>query len=101
LSADSELLEKIKEALQNPKFCVYLGAKCCLPSRPVFEDLTDEYDSIEDALNRYPVAERVEGKPMYCEIDCENGLHIRQDIVRINQLREYGFRRVVIKYLGG
>jgi CRISPR system Cascade subunit CasD len=101
LSGDEDLLERIREALDNPKFCIYLGAKCCIPSRPVFENFTDEYDSIEDALNRYPADRRADGDSMYCEIDSKKGLRIRQDIVKNNELREYGFRRVDVKYLGG
>lgn len=101
ISGNTNLLQSIKEALLCPVFCVYLGAKCCIPSRPVFEDLTAKYESIEDALNRYPLPPRCSGKKLYCEIENEKGLHIRQDVVKTNEMREYGFRRVDIKYVGG
>jgi CRISPR system Cascade subunit CasD len=101
LAGEPALLHKIERALCDPVFPIYLGAKCCVPSRPVFEEITDDYLSIEDALSRYPL---IDGKPPskhYCEIEDIDGDHSRQDEVRINQMREYGFRRICVKYLGG
>jgi len=86
-------------------FPLYLGTKSCVASRPVFEALTSEYGSIDEALERYPHCEKrpaeKESARCYCEIETINGAHIRQDEVRINDLREYAFRRVDVKYTGG
>jgi len=107
LSGDESVLENAAKALCDPIFPVYLGTKCCVPSRPVFEALTEEYTSVADALCRYPLAEKrmrdrkEDTANCYCEIESENGLHIRQDEIAINDMREYGYRRVDVKYLGG
>ncbi len=105
LSGNSILLKELAEAVYNPIFSLYLGAKCCIPSRPIFEALTNDYSSIEQALNDYPITkararDRCQEKH-YCEIEDKNGAHIRQDEIKVNMLREYGFRRVTVKYLGG
>ncbi|MHA1253496.1 MAG: type I-E CRISPR-associated protein Cas5/CasD, partial [Candidatus Helarchaeota archaeon] len=52
ISGPKELLEECKNALENPKWPVYLGRKSCIPSRPVLEEFTDKYLSIEDALRK-------------------------------------------------
>lgn len=107
LSGEKELLKSAAAAVQDPLFPIYLGTKSCVASRPVFEELTEEYDSLDSALSNYPIAEKrlcdkkSDGGRYYCETENENGAHVRQDEVKINQLREYGFRRVDIQYIGG
>lgn len=104
LSGYAGILDNLAEALKNPVYSVYLGSKCCVPSRPVFEALTSEYNSIEDAIMRYPLCEkRSKEKPKkcYCELENPLGAHIRYDEVKINDLREYGYRRVDVIYTGG
>lgn len=58
LSGENALLEQLAEALRNPRWCIYLGRKNCVPSRPVLEALTEDYESISDALHRCPAASR-------------------------------------------
>jgi len=105
LSGDPILLQKLAEAVCSPFFSLFLGGKSCIPSRPIFEALTNNYTSIEQALNDYPVTKiRIRDKHQdkyYCEIEDKCGAHIRQDEIRVSMLREYGFRRVTVKYLGG
>ena len=105
LSGDPILLQKLAEAVHSPFFSLFLGGKSCIPSRPIFEALTNNYTSIEQALNDYPVTKiRISDKHQdkyYCEIEDKCGAHIRQDEIKVNMLREYGFRRVTVKYLGG
>lgn len=98
--ADNEgLLERLKGHLQNPKWPLYLGRKSCVPSRPVLEGLTNEYESIEQAFcdPRHAVAERSSrDKPpetLTAWIEDPDGDVERQDAVRLNQLRFYDFRR--------
>ena len=48
--------ERIENALKNPVWFIYLGRKNCVPSRPVWDGIHKEYDSILDAVRRYPAA---------------------------------------------
>ena len=52
--------DRIEKALQNPKWCIYLGRKNCVPSRPVWDGVHTEYGTILEALRRYPAAERAD-----------------------------------------
>lgn len=53
LEGEDSTLQQIAEALQDPVWPVYLGRKSCVPTRPVFEALTDEYSDVHDALMRH------------------------------------------------
>lgn len=50
--------EKIAEALQNPKWCMYLGRKSCVPSRPILECADAAGSSLLEVLRNYPAADR-------------------------------------------
>ncbi len=50
------LLDHLKDCLQRPKWPLYLGRKSCVPSRPVFDRLTREYEDLEGALRAEPWA---------------------------------------------
>jgi CRISPR system Cascade subunit CasD len=107
-SADNELLGWIsgttegspwRGSLQSPFWPVYLGRKSCVPSRPVFERLTDEYENLEDALSREPCtsSSRRSGREvppkLLAWIESSSGEYERQDAMRINQMRFYDYRR--------
>src|SRR5205823_778739 len=51
---DPELLRCLKQHLESPKWPVYLGRKACVPTRPLLDSLTAEYDSLEDAISNAP-----------------------------------------------
>lgn len=101
LAGPDDLLERCAAALQAPKWPVYLGRKSCPPARPVFEDLTDSYPSLEDALRKHPwdcenkagLADRLPAQ-LRCTADDPNGNATRHDRVAINPARMYGTRRV-------
>lgn len=107
LSSDRDTLQLAADALCDPVFPIYLGTKSCVPSRPVFEALTADFASIDEALKSYPLCDKRNSdkkrdtEKCYCETEAEFGLHIRQDDIKLNDMREYGFRRVDVKYLGG
>ena len=44
LEGDAELLEKTATALRDPKWGVWLGRKCCIPSAPVLAGLREDRD---------------------------------------------------------
>ena len=58
LSGDSDTLEKCAQALQNPVWSPYLGRKSCVPTLPVFLQITDDYATVEDAVREYPPVTR-------------------------------------------
>ncbi len=45
LAGERTLLEAAAAALQNPKWGLWLGRKCCIPSNPIFVALEKEEDS--------------------------------------------------------
>jgi len=97
------LLEACAAALQDPVWPLYLGRKACVATRPIFEALTEEYQDLEDALRRHPRSwlgacgrprqERAAPEHLEAYIEEEGGPLLRQDAVRVNQGRQYGFRR--------
>lgn len=96
------LLEKCAAALANPRWAIYLGRKACVPTRPVLDSLTTEYTGVEDAVTRcpwswLPVEARTRGgnlpETLRGYVEDPGGALVRQDAVRINQTRQYGFRR--------
>ena len=53
-TAPAELLERLATAVQAPCWPLFLGRKACPPTRPVFDALTRDYLSLEEALVGYP-----------------------------------------------
>ena len=58
LETDVRWYVRITSALREPRWCMYLGRKTCVPSRPVLENDEPEYENLMDALCRYPPADR-------------------------------------------
>jgi CRISPR system Cascade subunit CasD len=46
LSGDSELIDRCAAALDNPVWNVFLGKRCCMPSRPILEVVVDTEDQV-------------------------------------------------------
>ncbi len=115
----STVLDDCAQAVQQPRWPLFLGRKACVPTRPVFEALTDEYLDLEDALRRRPWSwlwkcmEQRSAKQRPSKLDAflestagESGPRSssRQDVVRINAARLYGFctiQRLTIDCPGG
>ena len=87
--------ERIAAALSAPKWCMYLGRKNCVPSRPVLEAAEAVYPSLDAALREYPAAERAE-YPMVYEVEHGNGtaagLLRPDDMTGVD--RQFNLRRV-------
>ena len=47
------IIEKLRYAIQNPAWTLYLGRKSCVPCRPLF-DGDGDYDSLQVALELHP-----------------------------------------------
>lgn len=71
LETNKEWHKRIVAALKAPKWCLYLGRKSCVPSRPVLECEDAHYDSLEKALRGYPPAPRAE-YPMPFETELQD-----------------------------
>lgn len=114
LQGESALLKKIAQALQSPKWQLYLGRKSCVPTRPIFDSLTQDYKSIEDALARIPWEPRSyfpsrmffkkdprKNAPelLRCVLEDIAGTEIRYDEITSQSSRMYRVRRVKVKYL--
>lgn len=101
LAGPDDLLRRCDGALLAPCWPIYLGRKCCVPTRPVHDELTDRYQDPEDALRKHPwsclwMQQRnllPEGR-LICSIEDPTGPSQRCDAVRINPARMYGFRNL-------
>lgn len=95
LETSEEWQKRILAALENPKWCMYLGRKNCVPSRPVLECKDADYPTLEAALREYPAAERAIF-PMVYEMEQTDGMAASlfrpDDLVGSN--RQFGLRRV-------
>ena len=61
----------VKAALENPKWALYLGRKCCPPSRPMLEDPpTGQFPDLLTALKSVPWRPRSEKDPQRQTLDC-------------------------------
>lgn len=97
-SDDYSLISQLQDKLNHPKWPLYLGRKSCVPSRPILDRVTDEYQDIEDALRKEPwsaprLKTRELPEKLVAWIECPDGEYERQDAIRLNQLRFYDFRR--------
>lgn len=63
-------IAEVKEALKAPKWTLYLGRKCCPPSRPLLEHPAGEFDELLPALKSVPWRARFKGDPTPISLDC-------------------------------
>lgn len=70
LTGKVEILEYLSEALNKPRWPIYLGRKSCVPSRPVCDGITTTYSSLKEALRELSSPES--GK-MLVEMDASAG----------------------------
>lgn len=88
--------ESIMQAFQQPKWCVYLGRKSCVPTRPVYEGIAEGYTDMMDALRHYHT-ERCQTKQVEYEWEQPNDSQIsltRLDAYANAASREFAHRRV-------
>lgn len=108
LEGEPSLLEECAAALRRPAWTLFLGRKACVPTRPILDELTEAYAGLEDALERHPwqmlgaarrTRERLRPKRTVAFIETPEppdgqNVTLRQDALRLNAARQYGFRSV-------
>jgi CRISPR system Cascade subunit CasD len=99
---DTELLKQAAAAVKTPRWPLFLGRKACLPTRPIFGAFTEQYADIESAFRECPWSWHGAGSQerkgklsnLSAFIEDEQGTQHRQDAVRLNPTRTYGFIRL-------
>ena len=95
IQVKEEMLQMLENALKHPKWCLYLGRKSCIPSRPVLQEHTPCYADVMDALLRYPAAERAQYPMLYeCEREQQLTSLTRPDSRPGTSNRQFTLRRV-------
>ena len=101
------LLARAARALQTPRWPLFLGRKCCVPTRPIFESFDDQGESLEAALKSTAwtvcaagagsrtVPKRALGAWIESDDGNAPGAVARQDALRLNAARVYDFRFAV------
>lgn len=100
------LLKKVYEALTDPVWPIFLGRKSCPPTRPVVEEISYQYNSIDDSLEKYPwkaTTIEMRGKNVPAQLRCVSedpeGDSILGDRRIISPIRMYGTRKVKQYYV--
>jgi len=107
LQAEEAVLTQCADALQNPRWPVYLGRKSCVPSRPVYDGIVYSYESILDALSHHPweigalskVHRGSLAPRLRCVIETQDGASVRPDRTKSIPGRLYGQRYVEIRHV--
>jgi len=99
LTGPKKLLEELSDALLNPKWTIYLGRKSCVPSVPIIGNITDNYISLSDAMEKHPAIKRHD-EVLLVEMECNNNEgHQRPDERMPKEGLYYQTRRVKTHYI--
>lgn len=94
IDTNNEWRQRILSALDNPKWCMYLGRKNCVPTRPIMAQVVD-YTGLMEALQEYPTAERAGRIITYeCEIPNSSAASILRPDDLIGPNRQFQLRQV-------
>ncbi|MGQ9811477.1 MAG: type I-E CRISPR-associated protein Cas5/CasD [bacterium] len=55
LQGNQDLIEEIENALSHPRWQLYLGRKCCVPSCPILDPPSGWFETLDDALLSRPL----------------------------------------------
>lgn len=70
LQGETSLIARLKEAIENPRWTLYLGRKCCPPSRPLLEQSPGDYPDLVAALISVPWSRRLKGDDAPGAVEC-------------------------------
>ena len=74
LQGEPDLIQGLENAVKHPQWTLYLGRKCCVPSRPLFEHPVGHFPDPLSALTSIPWRKRLKSddepkKNLVCLID--------------------------------
>ncbi len=93
IAGEKDLLEKLKKALCNPVWPLYLGRKSCIPTKPIFDKLTNQYNKFEEAFEQEyweNFFEDEEKEYLMSYIEDEKGTFSQPDAIKVTPVRLYG-----------
>ena len=94
IDTTDEWRQKIISALEDPKWCMYLGRKNCVPSRPILAQPVG-YNDLMEALKEYPAADRAEERMTYeCDMPGSAAASLLRPDDLIGTNRQFSLRRV-------
>ncbi|MDA8345348.1 MAG: type I-E CRISPR-associated protein Cas5/CasD [Thermaerobacter sp.] len=105
MDGPADVLRACADALQRPKWPIFLGRKGCPPTKPVFEELTGRYLDLADAMRRHPwgwegmstlVDPSSLPRTLQCYLEDADGKALRPDRIQTNAARMYSRRAVHI-----
>lgn len=71
LQGDPTLISTLREAMNAPKWTLYLGRKCCPPSRPLLpQNSTGEFTELLSAVKSVPWRRRLQGDKAPETVEC-------------------------------
>jgi len=70
LQGDPGLIAELDAAVRAPTWTLYLGRKCCPPSRPLLEHPTAEHSGLLSALRSVTWRKRLEAEPAPQKLEC-------------------------------
>ncbi len=70
LQAEPDLIAELETAIKAPKWTLYLGRKCCPPSRPLLEHPAGEFPDLLPALSSVSWRKRLTGDPQPETVHC-------------------------------
>lgn len=95
LETDAVWHKKILNGLRHPRWCMYLGRKNCVPSRPVLEHPEPDCHDLMELIQRYPTCERPQYPMSYeCEIPNDGLASYERTDERLAGYRKFTTRRV-------
>lgn len=70
LQGEPGLIAELVSAVRNPRWTLYLGRKCCPPSRPLLEHPAGDFPNLLSALQSVPWRRRLKGDPVSETVEC-------------------------------
>lgn len=106
-ASGQDLLRRAATSLRSPRWPLFLGRKCCVPTRPIFEFFGDDFENLQSALQTADWKVCAVGdqnraapkRPLQAWIESDDGnaprTVTRQDALRRGDARVYDFRFAV------
>lgn len=98
-SEDTELLNRLAEAVLQPYYPMFLGRRSCPPTLPVFLEISSD-DLVTALKNAEPAAEKTDSVRRLVYDSDKSGMLVQDVPVSFSQLhRQHGYRRKTEEFL--